>query len=61
LLVLAHDAGCKNIALIVAPCNLVMKKPEVDFTRQPKWVPKLYKDLKQALTCFPIAATGSSK
>lgn len=57
LFVLAHDTGCQNIDLIMAPCNLVVKNPDVDFAKQPKWLPKLYKDLKKALAGFPIAAT----
>jgi hypothetical protein len=57
LFVLAHDSGCQNIDLIIAPCNLIVKNPEVDFTRQPKWLPKLYNDLKKALAGFPIATT----
>jgi TonB C terminal len=58
LLVLGHAIGCKNIELIVAPCNLLVKKPEVDFGKQPKWLPNLYKELKRALAAFPIELTG---
>ncbi|MBS1991927.1 MAG: hypothetical protein JSS83_15500 [Cyanobacteria bacterium SZAS LIN-3] len=54
LFVLAHDVGCEKIDLIFAPCNLAAKTPLVDFSRQPKWLPHLYKDLKAALAALPM-------
>jgi hypothetical protein len=55
LFVLAHDIGCENIELIMAPCNLATHEPTIDFGAQPRWLPKLYKQLKGSLTRFPIS------
>jgi murein L,D-transpeptidase YafK len=49
MFVLAHDAGIKNIALIFAPCDLTKNEADVDFAKQPKWLPKLYSDLRKAM------------
>jgi hypothetical protein len=38
----------------MAPCNLAANNPETDFSKQPKWLPKLYRELKKALASFPI-------
>jgi hypothetical protein len=54
LFILAHDTGCQNADLIMAPCNLVAKNPDLDFTKQPKWLPKLYGDMKKVMAIFPI-------
>lgn len=59
LLLMGNDTGIKNIDLIVAPCNLVVKKPDVDFSKQPKWLPALYKTLKSSLAGFPIDEGGT--
>ena len=55
LYVLANDVGCKNIDLTFAPCDLRKVKPDVDFRNQPKWLPQLYKELKEKLKTYPIA------
>jgi hypothetical protein len=60
LFLLAHDSGFQNIDLVMAPCNLLVKKTDVDFGKQPKWLPKLYINLKQALKTYPIAAPAPS-
>ncbi len=52
--VLAYDCGLKNIRLIFAPCNLVTQKPNIDFTKQPAWLPGLYKRLSIVLQAFPL-------
>jgi TonB family protein len=54
LLTLAHDVGCAGIDLIIAPCNLITEKPSVDFTKQPEWLPGLYKELRKTLSVFPV-------
>lgn len=54
LFVLAFDAGYKNIRLIFAPCNLVAEKPDVNFDKQPKWLPDLYARLRSELKNYPI-------
>lgn len=53
LFVIANDIGCSNVSLLIAPCNLLETKPEIDFSKQPKWLPKLYGELKQALAKLP--------
>lgn len=54
MFVLAYDCGIKNIRLIFAPCNLNAQKPKLDFTKQPAWLPALYKRLSYALKDYPI-------
>jgi hypothetical protein len=54
LFVLAHDAGINNISLIIAPCNLLVKEPPIDLSKQPKWLPKLYKNLRKELASFQL-------
>jgi len=54
LYVLANDAGCKNIDLIFSPCNFSNSKPDVDFKKQPAWLPPLYKELAASLKNYPI-------
>jgi len=57
LFLLGYEVGCKNIELVVTPCNLLAKKPDVDFRIQPKWLPKLYADLRNKLATFPLSQT----
>lgn len=52
--VLAYDCGLKNIKLIFAPCNLLNRKPQVDFKKQPIWLPRLYQRIADALKQYPI-------
>lgn len=54
LFLLAHDTGCENINFIVAPCDLTMHKPDVEFNKQPSWLPELYKQLKTTLKHYPF-------
>lgn len=54
MFVLAYDCGIKNIRLIFAPCNLSVQKPQIDFAKQPTWLPALYKRLSAALKDYPI-------
>lgn len=55
LFVLTHDTGCKNIQLIFSPCNLLTEKPDIDFEKQPKWLPKLYAMIREALQNYPLS------
>jgi murein L,D-transpeptidase YafK len=55
LLVVANDIGYKNVDLMISPCNLLDRKPQVDFRKQPNWLPGLYKEIKDELIRFPIA------
>ena len=54
MFVLAYDCGIKNIRLIFAPCNLTVQKPQIDFAKQPAWLPALYKRLSLALKDYPV-------
>jgi hypothetical protein len=59
LFVLAHDIGIGNIDLIIAPCNLMLREPPLDMSKQPKWLAKLYTDLRKKLAAFPMVPTVS--
>lgn len=58
LFVLAYDCSLKNIKLIFAPCNLLVQKPNVDFKKQPAWLPSLYTRIAAALKQLPIDITN---
>jgi hypothetical protein len=55
LLSVAYAIGYKNVDLLVAPCNLLDRAPDVDFKKQPKWLPGLYQQIKDELRRFPVA------
>lgn len=57
--ILAHDVGCKNIDLVLSPCDLTTTKPDIDFKKQPAWLPTLYKDLRAALKSYPVSIDPS--
>ncbi len=52
MFVLAHDVGLQNISLIFAPCDLTKHQPDLDFKKQPEWLPKLYSRLAESLSEF---------
>ena len=52
MFVLAHDTGIKNISLVFAPCDLTKTKADVDFKKQPNWLPKLYADLRSEMSKY---------
>ncbi len=54
MFVLAHDTGSRNIKLIFAPCDLRLRKPQVNFKTQPQWLPKLYDDMAIQMKKFAI-------
>lgn len=54
LYILANDVGLSNIDLILSPCNLAKQKPDVDFKKQPAWLPSLYEKLTATLKTLPI-------
>ncbi len=54
MFVLAYDCGLKNIRLIFSPCDLTKQKPNIDFKKQPAWLPALYKRISAALQEYPI-------
>ncbi len=55
LYILVHDTGCKNVQLILSPCDLRTKQPSIDFKQQPAWLPALYKEIRVSLKSFPMA------
>lgn len=54
LFVLAYDTGLDKIKLVFAPCDLRKKQAQIDFAKQPKWLPLLYKEIKDELQIMPI-------
>ncbi|MBX9667496.1 MAG: L,D-transpeptidase family protein [Candidatus Obscuribacterales bacterium] len=54
LYILVHDTGCKNVQLILSPCDLRTKQPDIDFKKHPAWVPTMYKEIRLALKNFPM-------
>lgn len=60
LFVLAHDAGLQNIQVIFAPCNLALRKPQVNVKNPPVWLPELYQRLRVALRSYPIPRLSSN-
>lgn len=56
-----HDVGFKNVQLLIAPCDLTKSQPQLNWSKQPKWLPKLYAQLKRDMSGLPIPDTGASK
>lgn len=54
IFVAAHDLGFQKVKLIIAPCDLTKKQPSLDWKKQPKWLPRLYEQLKRDLSRLPI-------
>ncbi|MDR3617480.1 MAG: TonB C-terminal domain-containing protein [Candidatus Obscuribacterales bacterium] len=54
LFIAAIDVGLSNVTLIIVPCNLLKSSPDIDFSRQPAWVPQLYQSLKEKLERYPL-------
>ncbi len=52
--VAVNDVGCTNTSLIVAPCDLRKTKPAIDLSKQPKWVPDLYKSIRERMLHYPL-------
>lgn len=50
LFVAVNDVGFKNTRVIIAPCDLTKARPEVDYEKQPRWLPALYAMLKNELS-----------
>lgn len=61
LFVLAYDTKYANINVLFAPCDLTTKKCDVDFKKQPKWLPALYGRLKKEMSKYPINESPGSK
>lgn len=56
-----HDVGFKNVQLLIAPCDLTKSQPQLNWSKQPIWLPKLYAQLKRDMSGLPIPDTGASK
>lgn len=56
-----HDVGFRNVQLLIAPCDLTKSQPQLNWSKQPKWLPKLYAQLKRDMSGLPIPDTGASK
>lgn len=54
IFVLVHDVGRENVDVILAPCDLSVRKATTDLQGQPAWVPSLYKRLKTSLAELPL-------
>ncbi len=52
--VAVYDVGCNNTKLIIAPCDLRKNKPAIDLSKQPKWVPNLYKSIRERMLHYPL-------
>ncbi len=61
LFVLAHDTKYSNISVLFAPCDLTTKKCDIDYKKQPSWLPKLYERLKREMAKYPINESPGSK
>ena len=49
---LVYDTGRDSTRVILAPCDLTVKKPIIDMKTQPDWLPGLYKRLKAELNLY---------
>src|SRR5690606_13127909 len=38
IFILAYDCGCENVAVILAPCDLTRRNPDIDMKQQPEWL-----------------------
>lgn len=55
LFVLVADTGEKKARLVLCPCNLLQRKPQIDYKKQPPWVPTLHRRLTEELRKYPPA------
>ena len=58
LFLLARRVGLKHIKVIISPNDLRLHKPATANLAQPRWLPKLYKQIANALTAFPTHNRG---
>lgn len=54
IFVAVHDIGFAKTSLIITPCDLTKSQPALNWSKQPKWLPKLYGQLKRELSKLPI-------
>lgn len=54
IFVAVNDAGYKNVELIMAPCDLTKNWPRLDMTKQPSWLPQLYKAIKERMSIYSL-------
>jgi murein L,D-transpeptidase YafK len=57
LFVAVNDVGIRNTRVIIAPCDLTRRMPNVDMQKQPAWLPTVYASIKHELqkTMIPRA------
>lgn len=61
IFVLAYDTGCRGIKVILAPCNLNVSKPDVDFSYQPQWLPQIYDKLEKEMIQYEMVSDEKTK
>ena len=54
LFTLVRDVSKENTSLLIAPCDLRLKDPEIDYKHQPSWLPQLYKNLRREMADLPV-------
>lgn len=54
LFTLVRDVSKENTSLLIAPCDLRLKDPEIDYKHQPSWLPELYRNLRREMADLPV-------
>lgn len=54
LFTLVRDVSKENTSLLIAPCDLRLKEPDIDYRHQPSWLPELYKNLRREMAALPV-------
>ncbi len=60
LFLLSRRVGLKQVELIIAPNDLRNSKPQTKFSKQPRWLPELYRNIKHKLRAFPLKQVKNS-
>lgn len=55
LFLLVRRVGLRHVQLVIAPNDLRRSKPATTGFTQPQWLPQLYKEIRAALSSFPIS------
>ncbi len=53
LFVLVADTGEKKARLVLCPCNLLQRKPQIDYKKHSAWVAALHRRLTEELRKYP--------
>lgn len=54
LFTLVRDVRKENTSLLIAPCDLRLKEPDIDYKHQPSWLPELYENLRREMAALPV-------